>query len=104
MIKMLSFFMAVYIVALTLMPCMDHHDHQDSGIRAATSVSLTGHDQDHQDCCSPFCTCSCCHLPFQNSDMLVFGQDISLPEIFNFVYDPVIKSAHYYSIWQPPKA
>lgn len=66
------------------------------------------HDQNKDQHCSPFCTCTCCHTPMN------FQFDIkdAVPAILfvqistddnTFLYYDSPSSSYLNSIWQPPK-
>ena len=99
----LAFFLAVYVVALTLDPCADkeiscpgshiesHGDDQDAG------------DQ-HKDLCSPFCTCNCCNISMEvATPLLLNAMPINQNTIESF-YNPQLLSVFLPSIWDPPKS
>ncbi|MFT5168952.1 MAG: hypothetical protein ACI8P3_004198 [Saprospiraceae bacterium] len=110
--KIISFLFAIYIFALSLVPCGDG----GGGILAIINkiigiehVHLTDHEQHSNDCgddaCTTFCICSCCSsaldtptkLPFLvKAPMLIQGTSPSF--IPNF-----ISAAVYVPIWQPPR-
>jgi hypothetical protein len=106
--KLWAFFMAMYILLLSVVPCSDIHN---DCINNSSQLQLTqtqNHNQheDHTDHCSPFCMCSCCGSTLQCISISVIkiknpfevhiskeGIKYSLNAISNF----------YGSIWQPPK-
>ncbi|WP_346770863.1 DUF6660 family protein [Flavobacterium filum] len=104
--KLFAFFMAIYILVLSAVPCSDvHNDCNDK----KTKTELTqnhDHQQDQDDNCTPFCTCTCCSasviavdfVPFQIKNPTVFhiSEKVSLRN-FTFI------SNFFGSIWQPPK-
>jgi hypothetical protein len=63
-LRLFASLLLIVVLAQTLLPCMDEHPH-DAMQKAI--MSQTSHNDDHQvdsDCCSPFCTCHCCHSVF----------------------------------------
>src|SRR5574344_1629240 len=57
-----AFFLSLWIVFLSVCPCMDGAEHQLVQGKASQSATITqeqsfGH---HLDCCSEFCSCHCC--------------------------------------------
>ena len=71
--KPFAFFMACYILFLTVCPCMDrvifHYDQCDA--IAQTPIHSPVNDS-HADCCTPFCSCQCCQSLFFVSRALTF--------------------------------
>lgn len=59
--KFLSLIGALYILALTVLPCSDLEHESNSDV----SVTEQQDDHDHgsePDGCSPLCFCQCCHI------------------------------------------
>lgn len=55
------------ILVLSCMPCSDAGKvsyRQDRNLAASTTDHTSGHTDEHQDLCSPFCQCSCCSLAY----------------------------------------
>ena len=102
--KVLSYLLIFYILTLTLMPCPDQEVHPWMGMHEMISQEQSGNDNDHEDCCSPLCTCSCCSLSFEPEKVFIVTQSFSLPETLNFFFNPQIESHYLFSIWEPPKA
>jgi hypothetical protein len=102
--KFFAFIMAVTVLALSLMPCMDGTCIKSFKTKAEISKTDTQHEQKDSDDCSPFCTCSCCSasffhqpLPFYYTPKRIF-QTKKYP-----VYTLSLYSDVSFSIWQPPK-
>jgi hypothetical protein len=102
--KILSYFLIIYLLTLTLMPCMDKEVHSGTGIHEMINLGHQENNNDHQDCCSPLCTCSCCSLPFEIAKTFINLQAYSVPQPIIFIYHPQIESHYHFSIWEPPKA
>jgi hypothetical protein len=51
--------MAVVVMILTIIPCIDQHYDLALNQTSITEQSPVSHPAD-QDNCSPFCTCQCC--------------------------------------------
>lgn len=104
--KFFAYFMALYILVLSVVPCSDVHNNCND--KKATTELTQNHDhqQDKDDNCSPFCTCTCCSAnvialdfkPFQikNPTQFSFSQKVATRN-FSFI------SNFYGNIWQPPK-
>jgi hypothetical protein len=101
--KILSYFLIVYLLALTLMPCLDKEVHSGAGMHEMVNQGQAGNDS-HQDCCSPLCSCSCCSLPFETTKIFIVTKSFSPPESLIFFFNPQIESNYIFSIWEPPKA
>lgn len=104
--KLFAFFMAIYILVLSAVPCSDVHNDCNNSKSKTELTQNHDHQQDQDDNCSPFCTCACCgasvvaidFTPFQIKKPAEFliTQKISLRN-FSFI------SNFYGNIWQPPK-
>ncbi|SDI56297.1 DUF6660 family protein [Chryseobacterium jejuense] len=105
--NLLRWILAIYFMALSLMPCEDVSHPLNSGNKSVSlSISET-HSTEKGDICSPLCACSCCQMTvsaFKMDPLLELPEQ--LPAYFSKkilfhkndfayqVYDP---------IWQPPK-
>ncbi|AZB09047.1 hypothetical protein EG344_09565 [Chryseobacterium sp. G0162] len=105
--NLLRWILAIYFMALSLMPCEDLSHPLNSGNKSISlSISET-HSTDQGDICSPLCACSCCQMTvsaFKMDPLLELPEQI--PAYFSKkilfhkndfayqIYDP---------IWQPPK-
>jgi hypothetical protein len=99
-----SYFLIVYLLMLTLMPCPDKVVHAGTGKHEMVQQGQPGNNDDHHDCCSPLCTCSCCSLPFETAKTFIVTQSFSFSEKLVCFYNPEIESHYFFSIWEPPKA
>ncbi len=105
----MSFFahiFTIYILALSLLPCNDVYVEYQNDIAKTELTQPHNQRTEHNDACSPFCTCSCCStyviLKFEPSLINIFkpdaGTTLKYPiRNFSFV------SAYSGNIWQPPK-
>ena len=59
--KLFTFLLAVMVLALSCVPCMDDTFAANDG-KAKAEISKSGQQKEHSntDACSPFCTCNCC--------------------------------------------
>ena len=105
--NLLRWILAIYFMALSLMPCEDvSHPFNSGQKKIAFNISGT-HSTEKGDICSPLCACSCCQMTvsaFRMDPLLEIPEQI--PAYFSKkilfqkndfayqVYDP---------IWQPPK-
>ena len=103
--KLLAFFMAFLVLALSFLPCAD------GDVQAAVSIdpvnSELAHNQqdgdNHEDACSPFCHCICCAS---------FSVNHIIPLAIIPIPPPPINHSSYYNsaiaefsvpVWQPPQ-
>ena len=104
--KVLTFILAIYILVLSAMPCGDMHNVCNAS-NAKTELSQNhDHQQDKDDYCSPFCTCSCCSASIVALDFKPF--QLKKPAEFSITQKLTIRnfsfvSNFYGNIWQPPK-
>ena len=107
--KLLNYILAVYLVALSCLPCADMEvssaAHKVAEISTNHDEKSHNHDKEN-DLCSPFCSCNCC-----GSQIVSFFKVAS----FNFTivsktiktqlpsYTSKFTSNFYGSIWQPPQ-
>ena len=106
LMKLFSFFMAIYILTLTLVPCKDAH-HNCVEYKTKSEITQNNdHNQEHHDACSPFCFCTCCNTNLVLNFMAPFKLKEPIPvqvrkNISN--YDFSFNSNFFLGIWQPPK-
>lgn len=97
-------FLAGYVLLMSLMPCMDVVISQGSGTTfAGASLSNPGH-ADHRDCCSPFCSCTCCNVAMEVTPGVAISGLGLLPQKFIFPVDLHLLSDYSFVAWEPPKA
>jgi hypothetical protein len=94
--------LAVYIVALSLVPCSDGMGNGDGIVKIAASAHSNTDHPDHAETCTPFCNCTCCGFAFLTSEdnFLFMTQNFSSVEFFHNNGTALSLS---YSIWLPPK-
>ncbi|MCL8536505.1 MULTISPECIES: DUF6660 family protein [Chryseobacterium] len=105
--NLLRWILAIYFMALSLMPCEDVSRPLDSNGNKISSSIQGAHSTEKGDVCSPLCACSCCQITasaFKMDPLLEVPEQIQayfskkiLFQKNDFayqVYDP---------IWQPPK-
>jgi hypothetical protein len=102
--RLFAFLLLLYFTALSLVPCTDGMQQSSSHIGVEDSFTEHDHnDSEHQDDCTPFCTCACC------------GSIVTLPPAQSILETKIETSADYlfhyaldYSfdycegIWHPP--
>jgi hypothetical protein len=97
----LSYILAGVILALSLTPCSDVDTCSNEDL-----VETHGHDpsQEHEDHCTPFCTCLCCGSHITSIELAVLPSHITLIRSrSNNFYSLEYSSLDFNSIWQPPK-
>ena len=101
--KVLAFILSLYVVALTLTPCVDRLPDKHAVNNNMTLPCSEQHHQEGADHCSPFCTCNCCATPVIIQDFSVhfecypFMRRQEFANVSHQVSSPVI------AIWEPPK-
>jgi hypothetical protein len=101
--KIFAFIMAVLLISLSCIPCADSGNIHS----AKMETGVVKHDanqphEDHEDACSPFCTCACC----ANYSINCPTNTIEVPAIagksfISFLSDNIIEIS--LPIWQPPR-
>jgi len=100
--KTLAGLLAIYMLALVVMPCMDTCDSQHHNT-ITTIQSAQEHHEAENDICSPFCSCNCC------ASFIVISSVVSITTFFpptdkDFpIYDAPFYSSISADHWQPPK-
>lgn len=108
LMKFFTIIFVFYILALSLMPCSDIHNDcvKTENQKQISQNENHNHKSDHNDFCSPFCTCSCCNtlmtLDFFNTTFKLKHIIIESDNI-NAIQDYIFVSNFYLNIWQPPK-
>ncbi len=104
--KFFTYIFGIYILALSIMPCSDVYNVSKSNAEVTISENSHEHKTDHNDRCSPFCTCACCSIAANpkfaafkiHIEKSIVTSKITFPRRdFSFV------SNYFGSIWQPPK-
>jgi len=101
--KLISLFLALFILGLTASPCSDVENEQD---RVNSEVSVSDIDQSFPtdfDICSPLCSCHCCHTHITEGDTQEKIEH-KYPSNVDKGYKLQIFDNHYFSIFQPPRA
>jgi hypothetical protein len=101
--KFLAIILSVYVMWLTVMPCIDKPT--DNSVHA---VEICSQDQSNQhindlDLCSPFCTCNCCQT---NCDITsyMFPTPSMVLSINYFDHSSGFRSPFLFDFQVPPKA
>ena len=104
--KSLVFILAVYLLALSIMSCVDSYN-KNSNYTSTKGVVLKGDKQtDQNEICSPFCTCHCCNIP-SYSTVENFAIKVNKPTINllhgYYIQNFSISSNFHGNVWQPPR-
>jgi len=104
--KIAAIIMALLVLALSSIPCMDRAAFAKSTANTKTGVhQIDKHQQqqDHNDDCSPFCSCNCC---------AGFSINHQVPTVVKQFSLTLNKSVSFYNadiveislpVWQPPQ-
>ena len=102
LMKIFAAILSLYILALSIKPCIDiHKENMLQKIGISENSASNAHNE--TDDCSPFCSCACC-----NSSVLhqVFAIQFSCFSFYQKHF-PKFQSSKITSslaaIWQPPK-
>lgn len=106
----MSAILSIYLLAIAVLPCADEAGWCVFDIEDALGLELHesgthDHNKDCADHCSPFCTCSCCHINLRTP---VKTSVLVNPPIPLFSDTPSRESiladlAFISDIWQPPQ-
>ncbi|MCH5684560.1 hypothetical protein LWM68_09955 [Niabella sp. W65] len=95
-------------MVVSLLPCGDARNECNNSPQQVKIEQAAGHSHqnDHNDACSPFCSCTCCNIiagftlqPLKTIDLEPCLRGTLQYPIRNTFYI----SAYSRSIWQPPK-
>ncbi len=106
--NLLRWILAIYFMALSLMPCEDvSHLSSDTGDKKISLNIQGAHSTEKGDICSPLCACSCCQITVSAFKM---GSLLEIPEQIPAYFSKKIlfhKNDFAYQVydhvWQPPK-
>ena len=105
-VKSIILTLNIYIMALSMLPCVDKDDLSGSGHKIIISVQDSP-DNTHRglEMCSPFCNCSCCsvfRIISDNTSTYKFHDITPAEDIFTLYTDSFPKGISS-AIWQPPQ-
>ncbi|MEO6669919.1 MAG: DUF6660 family protein [Ferruginibacter sp.] len=103
--KFFAFIMAMMVLTLGGMPCMDEPYVNDQGsdkIQVSSTNDTTGHSD--TDACSPFCTCNCCFSGFTVIAAVTLNS-FTIPATAKIYasYLPSTVIEISLPVWQPPQ-
>jgi len=111
LVKILASILAVYFLALALLPCGDAAGsvvERGSELLGMAYTNAPGHshsDNCGDDLCSPLCGCNCCQILTTSADKSLLPKHILLPAPQKLnPYEPSFTGfLHFSDIWQPPE-
>ncbi|MGV7107278.1 DUF6660 family protein [Flavobacterium sp. U410] len=104
--KFFVYIFSIYILALSIVPCSDAYNDCKSNIAIKELPQSHDHKSDHNDVCSPFCTCTCCSVSANPKYATFTIKAVKLIIISKIAFpqrDFLFTSNFHGSIWQPPK-
>ncbi len=102
--KILAFIMAVIVLTLSCIQCMDF-DNSMGNANVKTVISKSDNSQHHTntDNCSPFCTCNCCAgFTYKATDIKIEHTVHASTKLYA-VHLPSSVIEISLPIWQPPQ-
>jgi hypothetical protein len=101
-VKFTAFILATMVLWFSLMPCNDVDCAGGSRAQLASS-SQHNPDNQHEDACSPFCTCACCaNVSFKMPQTAVLKAPFPISSK-NAIYISTEIVDVSLPIWQPPQ-
>lgn len=102
--KWFSIILSLYFITLLCIPC---HDSINVHVDNENALESAAHDHtEHQDTCSPFCTCSCCGISVSIAALPNYSNtSVAKPNsVEKIIFENTNLITQYLeSIWQPPK-
>ena len=99
--KIICLILSIYTLYLVSLPCKDdigcsdsNHPHSEQG---------TSHNDNDCHDCSPFCTCSCCHVSTIVTLQLFFAPVVFFFQKIETIHKESSLKEVFISIFQPPK-
>ena len=100
--RYIAVILSLYVLILTVIPCVDHHDGCD-GAKTEQLSSAGGCHHGDIDQCSPFCTCNCCSSPKIQQEIHIDFTSWQFKLSCPAVYTVLKVTAPVTPIWQPPR-
>ncbi len=97
-----------HLMVVSLLPCSDGRNECNNPAQLSQVEQATDHNHgnDHNDVCSPFCTCTCCNIiaGFALQHNKAIDLKPGLTGTLQYPSHPTsFISAYFGNIWQPPK-
>ncbi len=104
--RFFAYIFSFYLLAIFALPCNDGYNDCKTTSAVIAADDDHSHKTDHNDICSPFCTCSCCSTAAGFSYHSLKIKEAK-PGLFKTQKIPLrnfsLTSDYYGNIWQPPK-
>lgn len=111
LVKWLTTILSLYLLGLSVWPCSDESlpatGQRGFPVLLSADTAQPGPTHQHEDLCSPFCSCTCCAA---TSTMLPDAgyPPIRVPVVIrvavaSFFYKPLRSPEPLTAIWQPPQ-
>ena len=100
--RIAALILSMVILVLGFVPCADANGLSESNAQTVTQDHE--HNSQHNDECTPLCSCACCSVPYYQVHLDAITIAISnLPEpvYASYLSSPIIRISA--SIWQPPR-
>lgn len=100
--QIISAFLAITFLVMTFMPCADACENNAHKIELSIQSPQDHHDE-HNNACSPLCSCSCCSIQVIEVHFpVLFFLTPTVIQTFSVKKQPFF-SSFFSAIWQPPK-
>lgn len=101
---MISLILAIMLLGFVNKPCADEVESiMENGTE---QFEVIDHPEptpeDHEDDCSPFCSCNCCQAQMANTPRLLFAH-LPIIDSENFSNQSSKPSQISFAIWEPPQ-
>ena len=99
--KFISRILAIYILALAIMPCNDIHAIVQTNSNELVITQVNAEHNHDFDFCSPFCSCDCCHTIAEPVviDMIQIDVELSQTSVLPYF---IAEKESFYTFWRPP--
>ena len=104
--KFINLIFSIYIVALSCLPCADAESDFENKTVSIHNEKKAPSDKHHDDACSPFCICSCCHCNGFYKTVDCAENTVAIKTVTRrnkIEYTSTLFSNFHNYIWQPPQ-
>ncbi|MGB3183525.1 MAG: DUF6660 family protein [Cyclobacteriaceae bacterium] len=102
--KLCALILSLLVLSMVSVPCADAYGlHDDTEQTEDCCDSRTEKQAEHEDECSPFCICHCCHSHTVVSYPFLFEAGTDLPAVMQSELLPLPTSGFKGAILQPPR-
>ncbi len=102
----LSAAICIYVLILACKPCMDEECHVEASDRQMTvgSFDTASTQSNAEDCCSPFCVCSCCGHVYNVAPHNSHRDDLAISSLSTMRdQEEKLVEGSSLQVWQPPR-